>query len=156
MKKISKIMTCMLMIAAFAATTVSCSKDDDENDGLTGRWTYREANMRFSFEGQWYDAKEEGIDFSSYLSDFSGLYFVFAGNGKVTAGIDGQSVSGTYRISGDELIIEGSSWGKYRVSGKTFELIWTHATMRTMGLDDSEFYDIGIDDYEFILTFSKG
>lgn len=155
MKKFLKIMTGMLAIAAFAAVAVSCSKDDEDDGSLIGRWVYSDVNMKFLYEGQWHDAKEEGMDMTSYLSDFRGMYFVFETNGTVTMGMGGQSGSGRYSISGDELIIEGMSWGKYRVSGKTLELIWTHATYQGIGVDDSELYELGIDDYEMILTFAK-
>jgi hypothetical protein len=154
MKRIFKVMASMLMVAAFAAATVSCSKEDEE-DGLIGRWTFQEANMNFLYEGQWHNSKEEGMDMSSYLSDFRGMYFVFETNGTCILGLGGQSVSGKYSISGKELIIEGSSWGEYRVSGKTLDLIWTHATFQGMGADDSELYELGLDDYEMILTFAK-
>jgi hypothetical protein len=156
MKNFLKIMVNMLMIAAFAATTVSCSKDDDEdNNGLIGRWVFQEASMNFLYEGHWYNSKEEGMDMTSYLSDFHGMYWIFEKDGTVVIGVGGQSGSAKYRVSGDELIIDGTSMGKYRISGKTLDLIWKHATFRAMGVDDSELYELGIDDYEMILTFTK-
>jgi hypothetical protein len=83
------------------------------------------------------------------------MYFVFDKNGTVVVGINGQSGSTSYSVSGDNLYIDGSSFGKYRVSGNTLELTWTSSFMRAMGMDDSELYDMGIEDYEFILTFNR-
>jgi heat shock protein HslJ len=158
MKKIKKIMASVLMIAALAAVTVSCSKDDDE-DSLIGRWTYREGNMRFSVDGTWYDAKEEGLDVSSFNNSFSGLFFVFEKNGTLSGGMGGQSGAfGSYSVSGDKITIrEGSSsyiMG-YRISGKTLDLIWYRSTFHALGVSTAEIDDMGFDDFEMIMTFSK-
>jgi hypothetical protein len=158
MKRIFKVMASMLMVAAFAAATVSCSKEDEE-DGLIGRWVFQEANMNFLYEGQWHNSKEEGMDMSSYLSDFRGMYWIFETDGTVVIGLNGQSGSARYSISGDKITItDGGGFSlsmEYRVSGKTLDWVWTHATFQSLGIDDSELYEWGLDDYEMILTFAK-
>jgi hypothetical protein len=158
MKKFKKIMASMLTIAAFAAATISCSKDEDNEDNLIGHWVLSEVNMIFYIDGETYNAKEEGIDVTSYFSSFRGLFFTFEANGTVVMGIGGQStLPANYSVSGDNITIrDGSSsfYMEYRLSGKTLDLIWTRATMRTMGVDDSELMSL-VDDYEMILTFAK-
>jgi hypothetical protein len=159
MKKFKKIMASMLTIAAFAAVTISCSKNEDYEDNLIGRWVFSEANIIFYIDGETYNAKEEGMDVTSYFSSFRGLFFTFEANGTVVMGIGGQSApAANYSLSGDNITIrDGSSSYSmgYRLSGKTLDLIWTHATMRAVGADDSDLYELGIDDYELILTFTK-
>ncbi|MDR0714556.1 MAG: hypothetical protein LBF89_09925 [Bacteroidales bacterium] len=162
MERIKKIMASVLTIAAFAAATVSCSKDDDDDrleDGLIGRWVFSEGNIRFSTNGQWYDAKAEGLDVSAFAKRFSGLFFVFEKNGKVSAGQGGQSSPwGSYSVSGDQIMIkDGSSTMTmgYRVSGKTLDLIWYRSIFHDMGVSTSEIDAMGFDDFEMIMTFSK-
>ncbi|MDR3350581.1 MAG: hypothetical protein LBN98_02890 [Prevotellaceae bacterium] len=156
MKKIFKIMASVLLVAAFTATTVSCSKE--EGDDLIGRWVYSQGNYRFLYEGEWYDAKEEGFDLSSFNRGFRGTYFVFEDNGTVTMGFGGQSGSGKYTVSGDEITIKEGSLSVpmgYRVSGKTLELIWDSTTINFAGVSLDEFYEMGFDDIEMTLTFTK-
>jgi hypothetical protein len=158
MKKIFKIMASMLLVAAFAAATVSCSKDDDDSHPLVGTWVFREANMTFLFEGDWYDAKEEGMDMSEFNKSLRGLFFVFEKDGQLLGGKNGQSQpAGNYTVSDDKITIKDGTYSiimGYRLSGETLELIWPRTTFEMMlGALPDELY--WFDDFEAILTLVK-
>ncbi|MDR3350386.1 MAG: hypothetical protein LBN98_01895 [Prevotellaceae bacterium] len=156
MKRFKKIMTGMLLVAAFAAATVSCSKE--KGDDLIGRWVYSQGNYTFLYEGEWYNAKEEGFDLSSLNNSLRGAYFVFEDNGTLTMGFGGQSASAKYSVSDDEITIKDGSFSVpmgYRISGKTLDLIWSRTTIDLMGVSMDELYELGINDVEMTLTFAK-
>ncbi|MDR0729726.1 MAG: hypothetical protein LBF19_06370 [Prevotellaceae bacterium] len=140
------------------ATLFACSKDDEDN-GLIGRWNYREANMRFSINGEWHDGKEEGLDLSDFNNNFRGLFFIFEGNGTLLAGMGGQSdPMGSYNVSSDKITInDGSSTFAmgYRIAGKTLDLIWYRSTFHALGISTADIDDMGFDDFEIILIFDK-
>jgi hypothetical protein len=152
MKNKFKIMASVLTIAVFAAVTVSCEKEDD-ND-LIGRWLFQRGSATLYLDGEPID-----IDISqSYFSEFRGLYFEFEKSGEILAGMGGQSGSmGSYKVSGDKVTIndgETRTTFKYRISGTTLDLIWSRAALElVMGALPDEFYEF--DDMEFILTFTK-
>jgi heat shock protein HslJ len=147
-----------LMIAA-AMVFAACSKDDEENSHpLVGTWVFREANMTFLFEGDWYDAKEEGVDMSEVNKSLRGLFFVFEKDGQLLGGKNGQSQpAGNYTVSGDKITIKDGTYTfimGYRLSGETLELIWPRTTFEIMlGALPDELY--WFDDFEAILTLVK-
>jgi hypothetical protein len=152
MKKFFKIMASVLMIAAFAAVAVSCSKE--EEDDLIGRWMFQKGSAVFYLNGESYDGELD----PSYFSEFHGMYFEFQKSGNIIVGIGAQSApAGSYSVSGDKITInDGStsfSW-KYRISGTTLDLIWSRADLEfLMGELPEEFYYF--DDVDVILTFTR-
>jgi hypothetical protein len=156
MSKFFKTMATVLAIAAFAAVAVSCSKDE-ENDELVGRWVYSEGNYDFLYEGEWYNAKEEGFDLSGFNSSLRGTYFVFEKNGTLTLGFGGQSASGTYSVSGSTINMTGSYSVpmEYRIYDGKLELTWSRSTIEIMGVSMDELYELGVEDVEMTLTFTR-
>jgi hypothetical protein len=63
-----------------------------------------------------------------------------------------------YTVSGNKLTIKDGSFSwpmKYRMSKGDLELIWDEITMAAIGIDDSSLTGLGVDDYEFVLTFVR-
>jgi hypothetical protein len=143
----------MLLLAA-----VGCSKDDDDDNPLIGKWLYQGTNVIFYFDGEEFNAKEEGEDLSDFDDGFRTLYFVFEKDGSVWGGQYGQSGEfGTYSVSGNKLSInDGETTVRfdYKITGNMLEWIWDINFMEINGyvLPD-DFYEF--DDVEFILTFKK-
>jgi hypothetical protein len=157
MKKILKIMANMLLVAAFATTAVSCSKDDDENP-LIGKWVYNRVDFVAYLNGESFSAEDAGIDQSEVFSDFRGIFFVFEENGTLTAGQNGDSApAGTYTVAGDRITVKDGAvsftW-RYVISGNTLQLIWNRDELENMAGELPDELDI-FDDIEFILIFTK-
>jgi hypothetical protein len=151
-------MATVLTIAAFAAVSVSCSKDeeDEESNSLTGRWVYSSINYNFFIDGEWYDAGELGFDDTD--NSFRGTSFTFRDDGTVSLSYGGITSEGRYEVSGDIISMgddEITLTMRYHVSGKTLELIWDSVVMENMGVPMDEFYEAGIEDIEMILTFTR-
>jgi hypothetical protein len=158
MKKGLRLVASVLVMAALASVTVSCSEDDDL--GLVGHWVFLgDANCIFTMNGVRYDAVEEGLLDRSNFNSLRGTSFKFEKDGTAYIGMNGQTSSPCkYTVSGNKLTIKDGSFSwpmKYRLTGGNLELIWDEITMAIAGIDDSSLTDLGIDDYEMILTFVR-
>jgi hypothetical protein len=148
------LLVCTLLVTAFA-----CSEDEDNsNHPLVGTWVFREANLTFLVEGEWYNAKEEGLDLSELNQSLRGIFFVFEKDGQTLGGKNGQTwPAAQYSVSGDKITIKDGEYTiffKYRVSGTTLELLWPRTTFEMMlGALPDELY--WFDDFEAITTFVK-
>jgi len=155
MKKLLFTLKNALALCALAVAFTSCSKDDE--DSLIGLWSFKEGNYIFYYDGQSYNAKEEGDDLSDINQGFRGWFFEFTSN-QVTMGSGGQATPpASYTTSGNIITIRDGStsitW-RYNVSGNTLELTWTRAMMEMMmGSLPEVFYMF--DEVEFVLTFNK-
>jgi hypothetical protein len=158
MRKGLRLVASVLVVAALASVTVSCSEDDDL--GLVGHWVFLgDLNCIFTLNGVKYDAADEGIIDRSAFNGLRGLFFKFEKDGTAYMGMNGESTPpAKYTISGSKLTIKDGSFSlpmKYRVSGEKLKLTWDEVTMAAVGIDDSMFTDLGVYEYEIILTFVR-
>ncbi|MDR1121261.1 MAG: hypothetical protein LBM08_10120 [Dysgonamonadaceae bacterium] len=160
MKQLTFLLKSALLAGVFALAFAGCSKDDDDDFGLTGHWVFLgDANCIFTLDGVKHNAIEEGMLDRSYFSNLRGVFFIFEDGGTAYVGMNGKTSSpAKYTVSGNTVTIKDGSFSlpmKYRVSGEKLELTWTEATMALLGIDDSPLTGLGIYEYEAIMSFVK-
>jgi len=157
MKKLLITLKSALAVCLFAFIFASCSKEETNKD-LLGTWIFREVNMIVYLDGKMFNMKEEGVDLTEFNERFRGLSLDFSAEHIVMRMMMGEpSPPIPYSVSGDIVTIRDNYvriiW-RYKVVGKTLELIWTRDMMEVMmGRLPDEYYEL--DDVELILLFNK-
>jgi uncharacterized protein YxeA len=98
MKRILKTMASVLLIAAFAAMAVSCSKDDEDNNNnpLVGKWGYIETKLTYTVNNELFDVNISQNDYHT---------LVFNKNGSFEEKHETATLSGTYTVAGNKLTV---------------------------------------------------